>query len=158
MIKPTSIGFGQLKPTTEQEYLENPVNQFVSESDPTGIGQHEPGAKLDAGKPQADLLIDFGRALLAVAQVGTYGATKYTRGGWQHVPDGVNRYTGALLRHIFKEKIEDFDPDTDFLHAAHCAWNALARLELMLREKEEKEIREIVINVTRENQIRTKYP
>lgn len=122
-----------LKPITEKEYLRNPVAQIVEE-DPNGIGQHEPGAKLDAGKPMADLLLDFGRALLSVAEVGTYGAHKYTRGGWQHVPDGVNRYTGALLRHLLQEKMEDMDKDTDLLHASHAAWNSLARLELLLRE------------------------
>lgn len=136
MIKPTSIGFGQLKPTTEQEYLENPVNQFVSESDPTGIGQHEPGAKLDAGKPQASLLIDFGRALLAVAEVGSYGANKYTVKGWIKVPDGQRRYTDAMLRHLLKENMESTDNESGLLHASHCAWNSLARLELLLRENE----------------------
>jgi hypothetical protein len=28
------------------------------------------------------------------------------------------------------------DPDSGLLHAAHTAWGALARLELILREKE----------------------
>lgn len=128
-----------LKPITMEEYLRNPVAQFVEE-DPNGINQHEPGAKLDAGKPMADLLLDFGRALLSVAEVGTYGAHKYTRGGWQHVPDGVNRYTGALLRHLLQEKMEDMDKDTDLLHASHVAWNSLARLELLLREKEVRKL------------------
>jgi hypothetical protein len=30
------------------------------------------------------------------------------------------------------------DPDSQLLHASHAAWNALARLELMLREKEQE--------------------
>ena len=132
-----------LKPVTMEEFRKNPVAQIVPEQvgkvDPYGIEQHEPGAKLDAGKPMADLLLDFGRALLSVAEVGTYGAHKYTRGGWQHVPDGVNRYTGALLRHLLQEKMEDMDSDTDLLHASHCAWNSLARLELILREIENRE-------------------
>lgn len=106
------------------------------EADPNGIEQHVPGAKLDANKPMADLLLDFSRALLSVAEVGTYGAHKYTRGGWQHVPDGVNRYTGALLRHLLQEKVEDLDQDTNLLHASHAAWNSLARLELLLRKRE----------------------
>ena len=129
-----------LKTIDVREFMKNPVAQIIPEQigkvDPNGIDQHSPGAKLDAGKPMADLLLDFGRALLSVAEVGTYGAHKYTRGGWQHVPDGVNRYTGALLRHLLQEKMEDMDQDTDLLHASHCAWNALARLELLLRERE----------------------
>lgn len=106
------------------------------ESDPTGRDQHEPGAKTDAGKPDLSLLILFGRALTAVGEVGTYGAEKYTRGGWQTVPDGINRYTAALLRHVFQEQTDRYDSDLPVLHAAQVAWNALARLELILREEE----------------------
>jgi len=108
------------------------------ERDPNGIDPHEPGAKLDAGKVEPELIQrGFARALLAVAEVGTYGATKYTRDGWQDVPDGVRRYTNAMYRHLSAEhRGEECDPDSGLLHAAHAAWNALARLELMLREKE----------------------
>jgi hypothetical protein len=109
------------------------------ESDPYGKGQHEAGAKTDEGKPQASLLLLFGKALRAVARVGTFGAIKYTRGGWQSVPDGINRYTDALLRHLLAENYEEYDADLPVLHAAQVAWNALARLELILREKEKKE-------------------
>ncbi len=106
------------------------------ETDPTGRGQHDDGAKTDEGKPQASLLLMFGKALRAVARVGTFGAIKYTRGGWQSVPDGINRYTDAMLRHLLEEHYEEYDSDLPVLHAAQTAWNALARLELMLREKE----------------------
>lgn len=107
----------------------------AGESDPTGRDQHEPGAKTDNGKPDTSLLGYFGNALLAVSEVGTYGAKKYTRGGWQSVPDGINRYTAAMLRHYLAENYEEFDRDLPVMHAAQVAWNALARLELMLREK-----------------------
>lgn len=108
------------------------------ETDPNGVDQHSPGAKLDAGKPDCSLLGYFSRALLEVARVGTYGAEKYTRGGWQEVDDGYNRYTAAMLRHYFAEAKEDYDRDIPVLHAAQVAWNALARLELTLREREAK--------------------
>jgi hypothetical protein len=108
------------------------------ESDPTGKSSHELGAKLDEGKPDLSLLLMFGRALFEVSRVGTVGAKKYSRGGWQHVPNGFVRYTAALLRHIFAEQREEIDTDTGMYHAAQVAWNALARLELMLREKEDK--------------------
>lgn len=110
----------------------------TQEQDPNGISQHEPGAKLDMGKVEPELIQrGFARALLAVAEVGTYGATKYTRDGWQYVQDGVRRYTNAMYRHLSAEhRGEQCDPDTKLLHAAHAAWNALARLELMLRERE----------------------
>ena len=110
----------------------------TSESDPTGRKPSDAGAKLDAGKPRCGLVLSgFSRALLAVSEVGTYGAKKYSDNGWMRVPDGENRYTDALYRHLLKQAGgEEKDADTDLLHAAHAAWNALARLELMLREKE----------------------
>lgn len=66
------------------------------EFDPNGKSLHEPGAKADAGKVQAGVLGDFALALLAVAEVGTHGAVKYTRGGWEHVQNGAERYTDAM--------------------------------------------------------------
>jgi len=104
--------------------------------DPNGINPHEPGAKLDAGKPLAGILMDFSLALRAVVDVGTFGARKYSRGGWQHVEDGITRYTDALWRHLLDEGCEQYDRESGLLHAAHLAWNALARLELILRESD----------------------
>lgn len=109
-----------------------------NERDPYGIGQHERGAKLDAGKPDASLLLMFGKALEAVAEVGTFGMRKYTRAGWESVENGVDRYTAALLRHLLREHYEAEDIDSGLLHASHAAWNALARLEFILREREER--------------------
>lgn len=108
------------------------------ESDPTGKDAHEPGAKLDAGKNRLGLVLGgFAMALEQVGFVGTYGAEKYTEHGWLSVQDGVERYTDAMLRHYLEEcKGNKFDDDTMLLHAAHLAWNALARLELMLRANE----------------------
>ena len=105
------------------------------EEDPNGLNVHTTGAKLDAGKPDASLLLMFGKALTEVAAVGTVGARKYSRGGWQDVEGGIDRYTAALLRHLLKEHSEAVDEDIGLLHAAAVAWNALARLELMLREE-----------------------
>lgn len=103
--------------------------------DPNGLGASTPGAKLDADKLGADLLLDFARALEAVAQIADFGAQKYSRGGWLDVPDGQRRYTAALLRHLLTEaKGERRDPESRLLHSAHAAWNALARLELDLRD------------------------
>jgi len=109
---------------------------LTGESDPHGKHQHETGAKLDAGKPRLGLVLGaFANALVEVGKVGTYGAQKYTDNGWLDVPKGKARYTDALLRHIFAETNETHDPDTLLLHAAHAAWNALARLELILRKR-----------------------
>ena len=106
------------------------------ESDPSGKAQHEPGAKMDAGKVRPGLVLGgFARALWAVCEVGTEGAAKYTDNGWQEVEKGEERYTDAGLRHfLMKAMGEEIDPDFDLLHMAHEAWNSLAKLELKLRE------------------------
>jgi len=112
---------------------------MTNEQDPNGLPQHAPGAKLDAGKMRPALVLGgFARALIEVCKVGTYGAVKYTPGGWTFVDNGVERYDDAGLRHWLIEKAgQDADADTDLLHASHQAWNALARLDLMLRKREE---------------------
>jgi len=88
------------------------------------------------------VLGDFANALEMVSLVGTVGANKYTDHGWLDVPNGIARYTDAMLRHNFREHAgELLDPELtelagkDVYHAACTAWNALARLELALREK-----------------------
>jgi len=98
--------------------------------------QHEPGAKLDAEKIRADLLIlGFAKALEEVGKVSTFGAKKYTENGWQAVENGTSRYTAAMLRHVLKEgQGEEIDPESGLLHAAHTAWNALARLDFIMRD------------------------
>lgn len=108
------------------------------EVDPLGKDQHEKGAKLDAGKIRAGLVLgDFSRALRAVSEIGTFGANKYTEHGWLSVPNGFERYSDAMLRHWLDEcSGEAYAADSGLLHAAHLAWNALARLELLLRTKE----------------------
>lgn len=105
-----------------------------AQTDPHGLDQHAPGAKLDAGKPPLRLILQsMPRAMLAVAEVAAYGAEKYTENGWEKVPNGVERYTDAMFRHAVQEGIRATDEESELLHAAQVAWNALARLELMLR-------------------------
>lgn len=110
----------------------------TGEADPTGRDPHAPGAKLDAGKLRPTLVIrDMARALEAVIKVATDGANKYTPGGWLEVPNAKERYEDADLRHMLKRfKGEPVDADSKSLHLAHNAWNALAKLELHLREQE----------------------
>ena len=101
-------------------------------------GQHTPGAKLDSGKIRPDLVLGgFARALKGVCEVGTFGAVKYTDDGWMQVPDGLRRYADADLRHWLDRKIGiELDPESKLLHLKHEAWNALAQLDLYLREQE----------------------
>ena len=104
----------------------------VGERDPNGTPPGAPGAKLDAGKLKAGVLADFSLALKAVAEIGTFGANKYSRGGWQHVENGRERYTDAMWRHLLAGG--GTDDQSNLLHEAHFAWNVLARLELLLRQ------------------------
>ena len=116
------------------------MQSSTMERDPNGIAAGVAGAKLDAGKvPVTQGSIHyFPRALTAVAELSYIGAKKYSWKGWEKVPDGIRRYGNAMGRHEFK--IEDdytrIDPDTGVLEATAVAWNALARLELILREQE----------------------
>ena len=112
---------------------------YMGEVDPDGKDRNEPGAKLDAGKPRAGLVLgDFSLGLIEVAKVGTFGAIKYSDHGWLSVPNGIARYTDAMVRHWLKEAAgEVYDDDSELLHSAHLAWNALARLELIIRERNE---------------------
>lgn len=109
-----------------------------AEKDPNGVAAGQPGAKLDAGKtPIYQGVLDyFPRAVEAVASLSAIGAKKYSWKGWKKVSDGVNRYGNALVRHITKESIEGPMDADGFLHATAVAWNALARLELILRARE----------------------
>jgi hypothetical protein len=93
------------------------------------------GTKHDAGKPMAATIGDFGLALTAVAEVGTFGAAKYGRKNWLSVENANERYSDALWRHLLKISTEGLDPESQLKHKAHAAWNALADLELELREE-----------------------
>lgn len=120
-------------------YLSDNARRVRMEIDPHGKDQHETGAKLDAGKPRMSLVVGgFSRAIEAVAEIGTYGAQKYTDNGWMDVPNGIERYKDAMMRHLFAfEKGETYDKDSELEHLAHMAWNALAVLELQIRKDEE---------------------
>ena len=88
---------------------------------------------MDQGKTRAALVLqDFGPALLRVADVGTFGAEKYTPHGWLSVPDGEARYLDAAMRHLLKR---GDDPDSGIDHLAHAAWNILAALTLRVDDK-----------------------
>lgn len=106
----------------------------INEKDPNNLDQHLPGAKLDKNKLNIySLFIQyFPDAIKEVTKVSIYGANKYTPFGWKKVTNGFTRYTDALLRHLLEETKETIDPETNLLHAAQVAWNALARLQLLV--------------------------
>jgi len=78
----------------------------------------------------------FPTAIEAASTVSNFGATKYAWNGWRYVPNGIDRYTDAMVRHLAAEaKGEVLDPESGLPHAWHTLWNALARVELMEQEK-----------------------
>jgi len=113
-------------------------------------GNEATQAKYAKPMPFAGFIGRFPRAILVVADVSHEGCKKHG------VPDGDTTFTEiddaanvlreAQARHMLKEVIEgEYDPEWDFLHAAHAAWNAMARLETILIEKEkEANLRELV--------------
>jgi hypothetical protein len=124
-------------------YIAEQKNAFKPpETDPAGLSPSVSGAKLDAGKVDVlrGAIAYFPRALKAVAHVSELGARKYSWKGWESVPDGVTRYGAALTRHLLHEpKAKDDGPGgIGVYHAAQVAWNALARLELILKEDNEQ--------------------
>jgi hypothetical protein len=96
------------------------------------------GVKIDQGKAPVwqGVMKNFPHALLQVAHVSLYGSTKYpSYQDWHLVVNGDVRYAEALGRHWLQVAAgEQFDGESNLLHLAHVAWNALAVLELELRK------------------------
>lgn len=95
------------------------------------------GQKYDNGKSPIyrGILLQFPMAIDVAARASQHGADKYGWDNWSRVPDGVARYSDAMLRHLAREaQGEILDPDSGLLHIGHTLWNALARTELILRK------------------------
>jgi hypothetical protein len=93
----------------------------------------QPGVKLDQGKPKVVefFMQEFPRGIEAVARHGenTSSDPGHVPHGWKSVPDGFNRYTEAVGRHMTaRESIIN--------GAVARAWNAMAALEHLLSDEE----------------------
>ncbi|WP_427501360.1 dATP/dGTP diphosphohydrolase domain-containing protein [Methylomonas sp. MED-D] len=78
------------------------------------------GKKFDAGKPDYTLVPWSG--VTKVVEVLMFGASKYSAGGWQFVPDGERRYLAAALRHLSAYADgEQCDQESGLSHLAHAA-------------------------------------
>ena len=113
-----------------------------------------PGRKDDLGKLDITLLFDdLPHALEAVTEVLQWATTKkeptpYVRGSWQGVTPFQPRYRAAMLRHMLdsaKQKValgvpieNARDAETQLLHLAHIATDALFQLEMSIRELNKK--------------------
>ena len=110
------------------------------------IPQHEPGAKLDKGKPDVGLVFaSFPDAICLVAEVSSFGEKKYSLFGWESVPDALRRYWSALGRHLLACSKGVFmkrfvrDPESGINELAHVAWIALAVLQKAIEYEREHE-------------------
>lgn len=85
------------------------------------------GAKYDTGKLLFSCLTrSLALPLRAIAAVLTYGALKYSRESWQHVPDAERRYEDALDRHLSAWKCgSQVDEESGLHHLAHAGCNIL---------------------------------
>lgn len=95
------------------------------------------GMKYDGGKQLGGLVYqDFTKAIKAVNAIGTFGAAKYKRSSWKHVPDAMVRYSDAGHRHLLDYYDgQKYDPESGLHHYAHYAWNVLAVLQLILEQE-----------------------
>lgn len=101
---------------------------------PPGSTENQGGMKFDAGKPRMSLL-PFD-ALLMVAMVLTFGAKKYAAHSWRTVPNALERYSDALLRHWERMQAGEWlDPESGLPHWAHIACNALFCCALACAER-----------------------
>jgi len=114
------------------DYSSGPVYHLSSDD------LHVPGAKDDKAKPIAgELVLGFPRALEALVAVATYGANKYSRGGYLHVNNFDVRYLDAAMRHLLSYGRGDkTDKESGLPHLAHCLWNIAAILEMETRHEE----------------------
>lgn len=104
------------------------------------------GTKYDDGKLRlAEMMTDFGVAMEELCKVWEYGAAKYEKSNWKQVKDpdggyGIDRYTNAMLRHLMAERYDMYDDESHLLHAAHIAFNALARLFFIRQRNSAKDL------------------
>lgn len=91
------------------------------------------GLKYDSGKPLMGLIP--ARAELSMAQVLTFGATKYGPDNWRKVENAEQRYLDALMRHVNSHRLgELIDGETGLPHLAHAMCCVAFLLELQLTD------------------------
>lgn len=90
--------------------------------------------KKDSGKLRLDLVTP--EFIEEVGEVLTFGASKYPANSWQKIPDAVDRYYAAAMRHILAwRKGEKNDSESGLSHLAHAATNMMF---IMYLDKEGK--------------------
>ena len=89
--------------------------------------------------PMRDVYLEFPLAMMEIAKVTAYGASKHAPRGWQTFdPEyGMDYHRSKVGRHLLKEELEGpvNHEDGDLLHPSQTAWNMLAYLEHFLRNQ-----------------------
>jgi len=74
-------------------------------------------------------------ALLEIGKILWYWANKYEANSWQKLENFEDRYTWALLRHLYAWRSwEDIDKESWKYHLAHMATNAIFLLWKQLQD------------------------
>lgn len=87
------------------------------------------------------VLARFPLAVREIAKVSAYGCKKYSKPmgdmSYLELPNAYELYSDKVVRHMLDEAVQGprNDADGGLLHAAQTAWNALARLEVFLRQR-----------------------
>lgn len=102
------------------------------------------GDKYDKDKlPMHTVLYrQFPLAIKEIVKCSQAGHLKYPNDidwmNFKRVPDGINRYLNAALRHLNEEGVNiDMKEYLEVLHEAQAIWNLLAALQIKLENKNE---------------------
>ena len=99
----------------------------------------ETSRKFDSGKEQYHLIPP--KIIKILAEIFTFGATKYEPNNWMNLPDFENRYYDALKRHLEAWRAgEHYDADSGMLHVGQAFWNAGVLLWKEIQREENGEI------------------
>lgn len=103
------------------------------------MSENKGAVKYDKGKPPVVTMFMhyFPRAIRAVSWVSEFGARKYEAYGYINVEDALQRYANAGGRHLLEQSPLMgglYDEESGLADAAQEAWNAMAKLELMLKD------------------------
>lgn len=95
------------------------------------------GRKFDGGKRLYGLLPPI--ALQQFVDVLTYGAQKYEPDNWRRVPNAIDRYFDAAMRHMWDgwKSGEQLDIETQRHHLAHAMCCLAFIIDLELGNKDE---------------------
>ena len=102
------------------------------------LGETSKGEKLSSEKaPMGMMFKQFSLALEAVAMRSKEGHIKYEKFdhdwmNFKRVPNAIEEYKNGAARHL----CEIGDDEDSLGHAAATAWNSLARLQLILENKQ----------------------